>query len=490
MDSLIFQSAARLALAIRSREVSACEVLDAHLVQVEKHNSTLNAIVTLDADGARRRAAEADAALSRGELWGPLHGVPMAIKDAWGTAGMRTTSSHLPLKDFVPEQDATVVARLKAVGAIVFGKTNLPALAADVQTRSPIFGPANNPFDLERTPGGSTGGGAAALASGMSPLEVGSDLGGSIRLPAHFCGLYGLKATAERIPLTGHLPGLSGTPVLLLRSMISAGPLARSAADLHLAVKILAGPDGRDAGLPPVLLDEKREKSWSDYRIAVCEEWDAPVSKIIKDEIIALATNLSRLSCRVENARPEFSLSDALEAYGILLGAGLGIGGPPIPLPRWVLRRQARKEKDNYFGKGFLFGLQSNLREYNAALVARARILSLLEEFLSGYDAFLLPVSSSPAFQHIPWKSSTELQKATVDVDGRPVQYHVASQSYTLPFNLTGSPVLVLPIGRSAQGLPFGIQLVGKRWSESTLLALGEKISREITGPFVPPSGY
>jgi amidase len=212
MNNLVFATVHELATGIRQRRVSAMEVLDAYLAQIARHNPAFNAIVTLDAERARRRAQDADAALAQGNVWGPLHGVPITIKDSIETAGLRTTSGFPPLADYVPSADAPVVARLRAAGAIILGKTNLPTLAGDAQTDNPLFGRSNNPWDVTRTPGGSTGGGAAAVAAGLSPLEIGSDYGGSVRGPAHFCGVYALKPTDRRLPDTGHIPELPGAP--------------------------------------------------------------------------------------------------------------------------------------------------------------------------------------------------------------------------------------------------------------------------------------
>ncbi len=208
MNDPTFAAAHELAAAIRERRISAVEVLDAHLARIARYNPALNAIVTHNEENARTRAREADAALARGEVWGPLHGVPVTIKDSFATAGLRTTSGFPPLTNHVPDSDATAVARLRAAGAIVLGKTNLPLLVHGFQSDNPIFGRTNNPWDHARTPGGSTGGGAAAIAAGLSPLELGSDYGGSVRIPAHFCGIYSLKPTNNRIPLTGHIPEL------------------------------------------------------------------------------------------------------------------------------------------------------------------------------------------------------------------------------------------------------------------------------------------
>jgi amidase len=254
MNSLVFATTQEVATSIRQRRVSATEVLEAYLAQIAQYNPTINAIVTLDEERARTRAKQADTALTRGEEWGPLHGVPITIKDALETAGLRTTGGFPLLADYVPSNDAPVVARLRAAGAIILGKTNLPVLSADYRADNPIFGRTNNPWDLRRTPGGSTGGGAAALAAGLTTLEIGSDLAGSIRIPAHYCGVYGLKPTEHRVPITGHIPEPPGMP-RGVRHMQTIGPLARSVDDLTLALRLIVGPDGRQWEVPPVPLD-------------------------------------------------------------------------------------------------------------------------------------------------------------------------------------------------------------------------------------------
>src|SRR3989442_4947826 len=205
---IVFSSTKQLAAAIRAGHVSATEVLEAHLAQIDTHNPALNAIVTMDAERAYERAREADKAMARGELWGPLHGVPFTLKDAHATAGMRTTTGFPPLANYVPQEDSTVTARLKAAGGILIGKTNVPVMLADYQSNNPIFGRTKNPWNIERTPGGSSGGAAAALAARMTPFEMGTDLAGSIRIPAHFCGLFGLKPTEKRGSLAGLITGL------------------------------------------------------------------------------------------------------------------------------------------------------------------------------------------------------------------------------------------------------------------------------------------
>ena len=231
MQSLTSLTATQLAAAIREGRTSSVEVMEAHLAEIAARNPALNAIITLDEEGALSRAREADAALARGEVWGPLHGVPMTLKDGHSTSGMRTTAGYAPLAEYVPEQDGTVAARLKGAGAIIMGKTNVSELLMDIQASNPIFGRTSNPYDPTRTSGGSSGGAAAALAAHMTPLEIGSDFAGSIRIPAHFCGVYALKPTEHRVSMYGHIPDLPGS-IRSQRFMWSIGPLARSLEDL------------------------------------------------------------------------------------------------------------------------------------------------------------------------------------------------------------------------------------------------------------------
>jgi len=258
LDDLTFTTATKIASRIQRGETCAREVLGSYLSQIQRHNGPLNAIVTLDESNAKHRAQAADEATARGECWGPLHGVPFTIKDSLETEGLRTTAGFAPLSDHVPKTDATVVSRIRQAGGILLGKTNLPPLSFAYQTDNPIFGRSNNPWNLERTPGGSTGGGAAAVAAGLSALEIGSDLGGSLRIPAHFCGLYTIMATNHRISRIGHIPELPGAP-RGLRTAGVMGPITRSVGDLRVILRLLAGPDGCWWEVPPVPLDDPAE---------------------------------------------------------------------------------------------------------------------------------------------------------------------------------------------------------------------------------------
>ncbi len=477
-----FCSASEIAGAIRERRVSAVEVLEMYLARIAKHNPALNAICTLDEAGARTRATEADAALARGDLWGPLHGVPMTIKDALETAGMRTTGGYPPLANYVPERDAPAVARLRAAGAILMGKTNVPPLSADYRADNPIFGRTNNPWDLTRTPGGSTGGGAAAVSAGLSAFDVGSDLAGSVRIPAHFCGLFGLKTTERRVPNTGHIPEPPGL-ARAVRHMNVLGPLARSVEDLALILRVIAGPDGAEWDVPPVPLMVPRERPLASMRFAWSTDFGGlPVTNDTKTAIAKLANQLAGLGCRVEQRMPDnFDMELAWETWGEIVIAERAATAPERVAER-VAALHASLGDGVPVARGAARGARATIGDYMVSLTRRDALITVLEKFFEDWDAFLCPVTVSPAIPHVPFGTP-------IDVDDRKVPYFLAGTAYTCVFNLTGSPVVVLPLARSREGLPIGVQMVGRRWSEAPLLALARKMGL-VTGPFRPPPGF
>jgi amidase len=453
---LAFSSAAQLATAIRAGQVSATDVLDAHVAQIEAHNPTLNAIVTLDVERARERAKEADEALARGEVWGPLHGVPFTLKDAHATAGMRTTTGFPPL-DHVPHDDSTVTARLKAAGGILLGKTNGATMLADYQTTNPIFGRTTNPWNIERTPGGSSGGAAAALAAGMTPFDIGTDLSGSIRLPAHFCGVCGLKPTELRVPLTGLIPGLP--PPRSVRIMSCIGPMARSVEDLALLYPLIAGPDGRDTDVAPVPVDKVPTVAPTTLRIAFAPTFPGvPVAAEIRQAVEDLAQRLQRVGVVVEEAAlPALDFNQELGSAGELIGMMVGAFQP---------EEQERP---------------ATLAQYLTALHRRDQSIMAWEQFFERWDVLICPPSMVTAFPHCEPGSPLR-------VDGQEVTYWMVSAHDTV-FNYTGHPAVVLPYTVDRDGLPIGVQVVGKRWDESRLLAIAQVLA-DVAGPFRRPSGY
>ncbi|MCV3205995.1 amidase [Mesorhizobium sp. YC-39] len=456
--NLVFSSTTELAAAIRDRKISAVEALDGHLAEIDRHNEAVNAVVTLDRVGARERAKQADSAVARGDILGPLHGVPFTLKDMHETAGMRTTVGFPPFADYVARKDSPVVARLKAAGGVLFGKTNVATMLSDWQSDNPLFGRTSNPWDLSRTAGGSSGGAAAALCSGMTPFEVGTDMQDSIRLPAAFCGVYGLKPTEHRISLAGAFPDPGGAP-RSVRLMSCLGPLARNVEDLALIYGIIAGPDGHDTDLAPVLVEDMPKLDLKTLRIVFAPSFPGlPVASEISAAVENLARQLHQAGASVEEARlPELDVNDDLAEGGALIGMMMEAAQPeppehPTSVTRWF-----------------------------AALARRDRSILAWDRFFESCDALLCPIAMTTAFPHCA-------PGTPIEVDGKEQSYWMLPACGAV-FNYSGHPALALPCGQDRNGLPIGLQLIGKRWSESWLLAIAKAMA-PLTGGFIRPPGY
>jgi amidase len=477
----IFDSVVSLADGIRRRTVSAAEVVDAHLSYIGRRNEPINAVVTIDGDRARARAREADAALARGELWGPLHGVPFTVKDWIATKDVRTTLGQTELAEFVPNADAEPVARWKEAGGILLGKTNTPGLGGGYQSFNPVFGCSNNPWNLARTPGGSSGGSAAAVAAGFSPLDLGSDGGGSLRVPAHYCGVYTIKATERRVPRGG--PVFPTKPAIpsVLRYMATAGPITRSVDDLALALSLICGPGPDTLDVPPVPLDVLPVVTLSKLRLAWSDDFGAPVTADTRHALAKLAGDLEPLVGRIESRLPDdFDGALASETWGALWLAESGVQLPPPqtaePLP------DVYRETDDHSLRGMAHIMEGTITVLVEYMLVRDRFIASMEHFFTEWDALLCPVSVSPAIPHA--KTGTPTQ-----VDDQRVPHWAGGVHYTAPFNLTGHPAVVIPLARSREGLPIGLQIVGRRWDDMRILAIARTLS-EVVGTFQRPPGY
>jgi len=482
---LAFYSALELVVAIRNREISSRELLDHYLKRIEQYNPKINALVTLDIERAKKRADEADAALARGEQWGPLHGLPMTIKDTIETAGVRTTAGAPIHADHIPVQDAPAVARLKTAGAIVFGKTNAPVFAMDLQTYNPIFGVTNNPWDLSRSPGGSSGGSAAALAAGLTGLEIGSDIGGSIRNPAHYCGVYGHKPTYDIIPLRGHIPGppgsLSGTDIAVL------GPLARSAKDLSLALSILAGPDADEDRAWRLELPSPRRGSLREYRVAAwLDDPACPIDVEVRTCLEAAVAALRQEKVAVhEQARPGFHFADALHTYFRLLWGATSPGFPREQIEELASAAgQIPSEADGYWDH---FVRASSQRHYDWLLAneARAHYRMRWAEFFQHYDVLLCPITPTPA---VPHDHSEPMMARTIQVNGQARSY-LDGIAWAGVIGMAYLPVTMAPVGRTAQGLPVGVQIVGPYLEDRTTIDFARRLA-DVIGGFAAPPEY
>lgn len=476
-----FGTASEAMEALRTRVVSSRELTEHVFTRIRQYNPKINAFVTLLEEQALEQARQADEQRARGRTQGALHGLPVLVKDSFQTAGVRTTSGSKSLATYVPDQDAVVVARLKQAGAIVIGKTNLPEFAGDHQSYNEVAGTTNNPWDVTRTPGGSTGGGAAALAAGMGFLEIGSDIGGSIRVPSHFCGVYGHKPTFGVVPLQGHIPPPPGAAASPPVTLPVAGPLARSAADLLLELNVVAGPAGEDAVAYRWTLPKPRRSRLRDYRIgAVLDDpfcpVDAEVAKVLADAIAALR----KAGVQVTEGWPKgFDPRESLENYLFLLGAETESTGPQSRF------NELRKAVESGVRHPILLGATSLLRNWSTQNVSRLRARAIWHEYFRSFDAFLSPVAFVAAFPH-DHQPEAHTRKIVTSA-GEREYWDVLN--WIMPATLTGCPATAVPVGRTASGLPVGLQVMGPYLEDATPIDIAMKMA-DVTGRFVPPKGF
>ena len=478
---LAFQSAVSLTAAIRERRVGCLELLEHFISRVERFNPDLNAIVVLDFERARGRAREADAALARGEVWGPLHGLPMTVKDSYDVAGLPTTWGVSELRDNVPKTNAVAIERLLAAGAVIFGKTNVPYNLADFQSYNDIYGTTNNPWDLERVPGGSSGGAAAALAAGLTGLETGSDIGGSIRNPAHYCGVYGHKPTWGVLPLRGH-----AKPGVLAPADISViGPLARDAGDLALAVDVMAGPDRIEANGWKLELPRPEGRAPGDWRIAVwADDEFCPVDHAVRDAVLRAADALRAAGAGVDyEARPGFDLTEASDVYMGLLQSALSARHSDEEFRNTLERVAGLRDDDTTPRAQRLRAGTMHHRDWILTHERRTRLRWAWREFFDGFDALLCPIACIPAFPH-------DQQR---DMDARRITVNGMSREYWDQLfwaGLTGVAFLPATVAPAAsEGLPIGVQIVGPEGGDYATIEIARQLGALIGG-FRPPPGY
>lgn len=478
-----FLPAHRLAALVRARTIGSFELLNLYLARVERLNPRLNAICVLDVERARARARAADRALSKKQVWGPLHGVPMTVKESFDVTGLPTTWGRPELKDNVPTKHALAVERFLGAGAVVFGKSNVPTLLADWQTFNPIYGTTNNPWDVTRGPGGSSGGSAAALAAGLTGLECGSDIGASIRNPAHYCGVYGHKPTYGICATTGQT-----LPPFLCDSDISAiGPLARSAKDLEIALGVIAGPDTRDGKAWTLRLPRASKKAWRQWRIAVMlNAAVADVDKSVQDRIQAVADFAARKGARIsDRARPDIDVKEANRVFISLLRAATSRSQADAVFARNVELARTMRPGDDSYEALMVRGATASHREWLYLDEARQRMRAKWAEFFNDYDVLLCPTAATAAFPH---NQQGERWERMIEVNGRPQPS--TTQLFWAGFSgVSYLPSTVAPAGLSAGGLPIGVQIVGPEYGDLTTIALARLLEQEFQG-FVAPPGY
>jgi Asp-tRNA(Asn)/Glu-tRNA(Gln) amidotransferase A subunit family amidase len=469
MSELTLLSAVSMAQQIRQEKLSPSELVEAHLKRIERLNPILNAFVQVDAEGALRQARAAEAAVSRKQKLGPLHGVPVSIKSSIDVAGLRCEAGTKLRAGHVASQDAPLVSRLRHAGAIILGTTNCPELLMAWETDNLLYGRTNNPWDLSRTPGGSSGGEAAAIASGCSAGGVGSDGGGSIRVPAHFTGICGLKPTPGRIPATGHFPHPVG-PFALLGVV---GPMARTVSDLKVLFEATQGPDDGDPSAAPVPVRWPGKDGLKKVRIGYFEDdGRTPVTAETRTAVRTAAEALRRAGFQVEPFRPE-----GLEVARQLWWKFFGVAGGMLLRP---------------MTEGHEADLSPMLKQFSALVAAelphtgqtlldtwiqRDQVRTQIFTQMREYPVLLCPVAAIPAFKHgeRSWK-----------IEEKTVQY-LEAWSYTEWFNLLGTPAAVVPVGKSAEGLPIGVQIVARPWEEELVLAVAAELEGQCSGWHKPP---
>ncbi len=455
-DEVCDWSATKIAATVRSREVSALEVANAHLERMDRLEPKLHAFCTPTPDLARETAGKIDADLKAGRPLGALAGVPVGVKDLICTAGIRTVSGSIAYKDFVPDEDDVVVERLKAAGCVILGKTNVPEFGYSGVGHNPVFETTRNPWNLERTSGGSSAGSGAAVAAGLCPFALGSDGGGSVRIPSAHCGIYGLKASMGRVPLypgtkDERYPGVSGW-----ESLEHIGPMSRTVEDAALMMSVIAGPDPRDRFSIPAARFDWTESTKGDVRglrIGFSIDWGYAA---VDSEVRAIATEAARvfeteLGCVVEEAHPGWS--DPFEAFWGLVAAETDLKGM-----RKMVAEHGAKMSPHLVA---FIERAWTAEDFTNALMTRKAVNNKMWRYMQRYDLLLTPTLAVPPF-------ALDIQ-GPEKIDGRMVPT-TAWLAFTFPMNMTGQPAASIPAGFTAEGLPVGLQIVGRHLADDTVL--------------------
>jgi amidase len=481
-----FKTAVDVTAALKAKKVSAVELAKDAIGRIERHDGKINAICVRDFDRALEAARAADAALARGESK-PLLGIPLTAKESYNMAGLPTTYGVPEHKDFIAKEDALSITRIKDAGGVIIGKTNVPLGLADWQSYNDIYGTTNNPYDLGRTPGGSSGGSSAALAAGYGPLSIGSDIGGSLRVPAFHCGVYAHKPTYGLVANRGHIaPPLP--PLPFNRDLSVIGPMARGAADLSLLLDVMAGPDPLEAGIAYKLeLPAARHTALKDFRILVIDSDPLlPADKDIRGSIETLAGKLGNAGVGVARKSPllpDFAASSRI--YMRLLHALTGASFPPDVQEQARTAAAELGPDDTSLRAARLHGVNISHRDWLAADSGRVRVRAQWRELFKTFDAVICPIMPTAAYphDHLP-----EQHLRRIGIDGKDFSYP-DQLAWPGIATMPGLPATAIPLGLNAQGLPLGVQIVGPFLEDRTPLKLAELIEREFGG-FVPPKMF
>ncbi len=482
MDQLHFKSAVEIAHIIRERKVSAAEVLDHFLTRVTKYNPKLNAIIWLDAERARKRAKAADEALAQGKIWGPLHGVPMTIKESYNVAGSPTTWGDPKLKDNLTGTSALTVDRLEKAGVILFGKTNVPLMLADWQSYNEIYGTSNNPWDVSRIPGGSSGGSAAALAAGLTGMDAGSDMGGSIRNPAHYCGVFGLKPTWDVVAPKGQaLPGVHA-----YSDIVVVGPMARGAEDLDVALDAMAGPDAIDGVAWKLDLPKCTAKFLSDLRIAVkLRDPNSEVDDEYADKLQAFVDALAKRGAKIKEIEPKLDTRRLHEVFVQLMCAATSARWTEADVERWCKTAVETGSAEDPFFNLLVRGSTLLHRDWLKLNNERHALRRAFATFFTDWDILLCPAAASAAWPH-DHKNPRWTRK--IIINGKQVK--TTDQYFWAGYpNVVYLPSTVGPIGLTKSGLPVGYQAIAASGRDKTAIAFSRLVEKEIVG-FTPPPHF
>ncbi|WP_449288136.1 amidase [Marinobacter salarius] len=488
MEPLHYRSAAELISDLKNGELTSVDVTQAFLNRIRQCNDTINAVVTLDEEKALEKARQADEVRAQGETLGALHGLPLTLKDTWEVAGMACTAGAPALKDYIPTKHADVVQRLEDAGAIILGKTNVPIYATDLQSYNKLFGVTNNPHNLAHTPGGSSGGAAAALAAGMTPLEVGSDLAGSIRTPAHFCGVFGHKPSRALVSFRGHIPGPPGTESR--PDLAEGGPLARSAKDLELLLNVIAGPAERERNSWQLAMAPATIHSLEQTRVGL---WLKDPLCPIDDELLngyqQLGRTLESNGALVAEAQHQLlNLEHILPAYFNLLGSLLSTSMKPAQrrqmmwisrLERWLHLFGPVTAFIGEYGRGVNQPVHQWMAWSEMREKMRAEITTLFDEF----DVLLTPITPTTAIRH---DHSNPVFKRQITVAGQPRAY-MDQFCWIALATLLGLPATSVPIGKTADGLPFNVQVIGAPGMDLTTIRFAELLEASGLAGFQQP---
>lgn len=479
MEFIIFKSATEITKLIRDKKISCVEVAKQFLNHIENYNETINAITdSVDYNDIITEARVKDQLLSDGVVLGPLHGLPITVKDTYNVEGLISSNGNPKLKDNIAVNDAELVKRLKKAGAIIIGKTNLALYALDWQSTNPWFGQTNNPYNLNHVAGGSSGGSAAALASGFTALELGTDAGGSIRVPAHFCGVCGIRTTESALSNRGNMVTLK-TP-RLARYLTSNGPMARNVDDLMLAMEVLWSNEQEFSENPPVALKQNRYKGGK-LNIAYSPTLDGLyLDAEYKEVYTSFLNKINQSKHELVQSKPSYSSNTLINLWGRIAGFDFAAAMKGMPFKGLISYLFIKsKYKDVQWAKGMRVGASSSANQYAKALQLKDDVSDVFIQFFKKYDVWITPVSIAPAFKH---------QKAGVpfNINGWKIPYTKAFIPFNFPSTISGHPIVVIPIGITKKGLPVGIQIHGQKWHDYKLLQIAKTLEKLTDGFEIP----